>query len=120
MLGEDSSGKLMKKLTAIPTEMTEEYKGLLLDDTRLGVATKKSKPEEKKPAKKKRKRKLPKNAESGITPDPERWVPKWKRAKYRKKFGRKLRETQGEVAGGVQLGPSTATMEVTKTKPKNK
>lgn len=110
----------MKKLSKIPTDMTEEYKALLLDDTKLGATTKKAATDQKKPAKKKHKRKLPKSAESGVPLDPERWLPKWKRAKYRKKFGRKLRETQGEVAGGAQVGPSTATVEATKAKSKKK
>lgn len=101
-------------------DMDDEYKLLLLDDTRLGASTKKAKPEEKKTTKKKRKVKLPKSAENGLPPDPERWLPKWKRAKYRKKFGKKLRETQGEVTGGAQVGPSTATVEVSKTKSRKK
>lgn len=91
---------MLKKLGDMPVELDDEYKRLLLDETKLGVSTKKGKPEEKKILKKKHKKKLPKSAESGIPPDPERWLPKWKRTKYRKKFGRKLRETQGEVATG--------------------
>lgn len=100
----DDSGKLEQKLGDLPMEMDDEYKRILLDETKLGATAKKAKPDEKKPLKKKHKKKLPKSAETGVPPDPERWLPKWKRSKYRKKFGRKLRETQGEATASSQVG----------------
>ncbi len=57
-------------------------------------------PEEKKKEetkKKSKKPKYPKNFDPenpGALPDPERWLPKWQRTKYRKKHG-----------GGLQRGP---------------
>lgn len=107
-----------------------------MDETKLRVTKKKAKIEDKKdtktgavqgiPKKKKHgKKKMPKNADPNLPVDPERWLPKWKRSKYRKRFGRKLRETQGEAAGSTQVGtgpaaPSTATVEATKAKTKKK
>ncbi len=124
----DDTGKLDKKLGDIPIELDESYKRLLLDETKLRVTTKKAaKPEEKKEGvaptavaaagkKKKHKKKLPKNADPNNPPDPERWLPKWKRSKYRKKFGRKLRETQGEVTGSTQVGICTTFFRGTQIK----
>ena len=85
------------------SEMSEEYKRVLLDETKLG-ANVKAKTDDKKVSKKKHKKKLPKSAEAGVPLDPERWLPKWKRAKYRKRFGRKFRETQGDSAASTQVG----------------
>ena len=105
----DEDGKLDKKLGEMKIDLDENYKKMLLDETRLRAASKKAaKPEEKKEGagkkKKHKKKKLPKNADKNIPVDPERWMPKWKRAKYRKRFGRKQRETQGEATGTTQVG----------------
>jgi signal recognition particle subunit SRP72 len=54
-----------------------------------------------KTAKRRRKRKLPKNYEPGKTPDPERWLPLRDRSSYRPK-GRKGKKKAGEsTQGGV-------------------
>lgn len=90
--------------------MKEEYKKSLLDETRLRPISKSEKPEEKKKGevkkKKHKKKKMPKNVDTSQPADPERWLPKWKRAKYRKLFKRygKFRETQGEATATTQIG----------------
>ncbi|KDR23740.1 signal recognition particle subunit SRP72 [Zootermopsis nevadensis] len=56
-----------------------------------------------KKAKRKRKGKLPKNYDSNVTPDPERWLPKHERTGYRKKKDRRNKDigkgTQGAATG---------------------
>lgn len=41
---------------------------------------------------KKRKTKLPKNCDTSIPPDPERWLPKYERAGFRKKRDRRAKD----------------------------
>ena len=68
------------------------------------------KSEAKKKGKRKRKRKG-KNYDTGVDPDPERWLPKWQRAQFRKKKD-KRKETgigkgsQGAVADASEAKPS--------------
>jgi signal recognition particle subunit SRP72 len=135
----DESGKLEKKLGDMTMDFDDEYKRLLLDETKLKIGSKKAGEEKKETAsakkKKHKKGKLPKNADPTNPPDPERWLPKWKRSKYRKQFKRygKSRETQGEATATAPIGackifntnslvtgPSTATADVTKSKQKKK
>ncbi len=53
----------------------------------------------------KRKKKIPKNADPDITPDPERWLPKFERSTYKKKKDKRAKErdigrgTQGAIGG---------------------
>merc|ERR1712106_41779 len=49
--------------------------------------------------KKKRKTKLPKNYNPEVTPDPERWLPKWQRKGYRKKKDRRNKEPMKGTQG---------------------
>nr|XP_033342441.1 signal recognition particle subunit SRP72 [Megalopta genalis] len=62
----------------------------------------------KKRKKRKRKGKLPKNYDSNVTPDPERWLPRHERSGFRKKRDRRNRDiamkgTQGTAAGASDL-----------------
>ena len=128
----DDTGRLDKSLGDFTLPFDEEYKQLLLDDTKLKAGRRKSKPGQQtasgtapgtasgaapvpeakagivgKERKKKHKKKpMPKNVDTTQPPDPERWLPKWKRAKYRKQFKRygKFRETQGDVVTTTALG----------------
>ncbi|XP_068239002.1 signal recognition particle subunit SRP72 [Palaemon carinicauda] len=63
--------------------------------------------------KKKRKPRLPKDYNPNITPDPERWLPKWQRKGYRKKKDRRAKE----VMKGTQGVSSEAAdkFDITKT-----
>ena len=66
------------------------------------------------PMKRKRKPKLPKNFDQenpGPMPDPERWLPKWQQAKY-KKFAKK----RGIYLKGAQ-GDAQVDTDVTKMAP---
>eukprot|EP01017_Pseudomicrothorax_dubius_P026853 TRINITY_DN3032_c0_g4_i1.p1 TRINITY_DN3032_c0_g4~~TRINITY_DN3032_c0_g4_i1.p1 ORF type:complete len:441 (-),score=172.88 TRINITY_DN3032_c0_g4_i1:192-1514(-) len=96
-----------------------------LKETRMAEASKRIK-------KIKRRIKWPRGfdpANPGPTPDPERWLPKYQRSKYRKK-GKGLKGAQGGDAGRettntFQTGPSTAlheaaTAKTTTTKKKKK
>jgi len=84
----------------------------------------------KKIKKRKRKPRYPKGfdpSNPGPLPDPERWLPKLERAKYKKMAQKKgkLRGTQGAAAGQetvqtFQKGPSTANQEVSTTAAKSK
>ena len=65
----------------------------------------------------------------GLIPDPERWLPKWQRSKYKKyakKKGKYLKGAQGDaqvdtdVTSGMGLATSTAHQEVTEDKSKHK
>ncbi len=90
-------------------DLDDGYRRLLLDETKLRAGkTKKEKTEEKKEGKKRKHKKkhMPKHADTASPPDPERWLPKWKRSKYRKQFKRygKFRETQGEATTTVPIG----------------
>ena len=53
----------------------------------------------------KRKAKLPKNANPDVKPDPERWLPKYERTGYRKKRDRRVKEvmkgSQGMATGAA-------------------
>jgi hypothetical protein len=88
--------------------MKDEFKRSLLDETKLRATTKKleEKKQEDQKKKKHKKKKLPKNVDTSKPADPERWLPKWKRAKYRKLFKKygKSRETQGEASASGQIG----------------
>lgn len=58
---------------------------------------------EKKKKKKKRKKILPKSYDPSVDPDPERWVPRWQRAGFKrskkdKKSGAVGKGTQGSVS----------------------
>jgi len=64
---------------------------------------KKQKLSEKK--KKKKKKKLPKNFNPAVTPDPERWLPKWQRSYYKK---RQKKSQMGKGSQGVALPASVA------------
>lgn len=88
-------------------------------------------PGPKKPIKKKRKPRLPKNFDPknpGPLPDPERWMPLYERSKFKRLKGKKNagRGAQGEVSGKETMntfksGSSTANQEVsTKKSTKNK
>jgi len=65
--------------------------------------------------KKKRKPRLPKNFNPAVTPDPERWLPKWQRSYYKKKQkkGQLGKGSQGLATGApnqpvaANVGPST-------------
>lgn len=61
---------------------------------------------QKKKSHRKRKGKLPKNADPDAVPDPERWLPKYERTGYRRKRDRRVKE----VIKGSQgmAGPSAA------------
>jgi len=49
-------------------------------------------------------------------PDPERWLPKWQRKKYRKLALKKgIRVTQGDISGDNK-GPTTANIAATSSK----
>ena len=85
------------------------------------------------PTKKKNKKpRYPKGfdpANPGQEPDPERWLPKWQRSKYKrlaKKRGIVLKGAQGDalvdtdVTAKFNKDTSTAHKEVTETKKKNK
>ena len=57
----------------------------------------------------------------GPPPDPERWLPKQLRSKYKKSTKKKLRGPQGmtvgkETTATFQTGPSTATQDVSSLK----
>lgn len=54
-----------------------------------------------KPAKKRRKGKLPKNYEEGKTPDPERWLPLRDRSSYRPKGKKGKKKVADSTQGGV-------------------
>lgn len=106
----DDTEKLDKRLGDLAVDIDENYKRLLLDETKLRAGMRATKLEEKKEVagkkKKHQKKKLPKNADPTNPPDAERWLPKWKRTKYRKQFRKygKSRETQGEATAGTQIG----------------
>ena len=82
------------------------------------------------PKKRKKQIKYPKNFDiknPGPEPDPERWLPKWQRSRYKKyakKKGKYLKGAQGDaqidtdVSGGI--GQSTAHKEAVTDKNKNK
>lgn len=55
----------------------------------------------KKKTKKKKKRKirLPKNYNPDVTPDPERWLPRWQRKTFRKKRDRRAKEVMKGTQG---------------------
>ncbi|RZC41332.1 signal recognition particle subunit SRP72 [Asbolus verrucosus] len=61
---------------------------------------------DKKKKHKKRKGKLPKNYNSSIPPDPERWLPKYERTGYRKKRDRRAKDvikgSQGTASGQAE------------------
>ncbi|KAJ3642145.1 hypothetical protein Zmor_024954 [Zophobas morio] len=61
---------------------------------------------EKKKKHRKRKGKLPKNYNANISPDPERWLPKYERAGFRKKRDRRAKEvikgSQGTASGQAE------------------
>jgi hypothetical protein len=124
----DDSGKLDKALGEFALPFDEEYKQQLLDETKLKVRRHKSKPQDshvsvpplvpgaptqpgpsvqtKEKKKKHKKKPMAKNVDKSTPADPERWLAKWKRAKYRKQFKRlgKFRETQGDVVAAPVLG----------------
>ncbi len=57
----------------------------------------------------------------GPPPDPERWLPKYQRSKFKKSTKKKLRGAQGmavgkETTATFQSGPSTATQDVSSLK----
>jgi len=60
----------------------------------------------KKANKKKRKPRLPKNINPSVTPDPERWLPKWQRSYYKKKQKKNVlaKGSQG-LAGNTPNAP---------------
>jgi hypothetical protein len=64
------------------------------------------------PKQRKRKNKLPKGIEKGGAgkPDPERWLPKWQRSKY-KKYARKNAKY---MKGGASQGDAQIDTDVTK------
>jgi len=75
------------------------------------------------PKKRKNKIRYPKNfdpAKPGPPPNPERWLPKYERAEYKKRMAKKnkglIRGPQGSSVGGEEVsknkGPSTAHVEV--------
>lgn len=49
--------------------------------------------------KKKRKPRLPKDYNPAVTPDPERWLPRWQRKGYRKKKDRRVKEVMKGTQG---------------------
>lgn len=49
--------------------------------------------------KKKRKPRLPKDYNSSVIPDPERWLPRWQRKGYRKKKDRRVKEVMKGTQG---------------------
>lgn len=55
---------------------------------------------------KKSKGKLPKNYDPNISPDPERWLPKYERTGYRKKRDRRAKDvikgSQGTASGQAE------------------
>jgi signal recognition particle subunit SRP72 len=61
---------------------------------------------EKKKKHRKRKGKLPKNYNANVTPDPERWLPKYERTGYRKKRDRRAKDvikgSQGTASGQAE------------------
>lgn len=57
------------------------------------------------PMKKKRKTKVPKNADPKVLPDPERWLPKYERSTYKRR--EKKRDRERNVGRGTQ-GASAA------------
>ncbi|KAK8389393.1 hypothetical protein O3P69_008856 [Scylla paramamosain] len=69
--------------------------------------------DKKKAKKKKRKPRLPKDYNPAMTPDPERWLPRWQRKGYRKKKDRRVKE----VMKGTQGVSSEAAdkFDITKT-----
>ncbi|XP_057340961.1 signal recognition particle subunit SRP72 [Microplitis mediator] len=65
-------------------------------------------PTQKTKKRRKRKGKLPKNYDSSVAPDPERWLPRHERSGFRKKRDRRNRDaamkgTQGTAAGASDL-----------------
>ena len=113
----DDAGNIDKKLGELTVELDDNSRRVLLDETKLRMGTKKGKTEEKKEAgrkKKHKKKKAPKKVDGAPTlpPDPERWLPKWKRSKYRKQFRHygKLRETQGDASTTTQVGACTLSL----------
>lgn len=62
--------------------------------------------EKKKKKRKKRPGKLPKNYVIGVTPDPERWLPRYERTGYRRKKDRRVKEvlkgSQGTATGSSE------------------
>ena len=82
------------------------------------------------PMKRKRKAKLPKNFDPenpGPMPDPERWLPKWQQARYKKmakKRGIYLKGAQGDAYVDTdvsKVGPGAASWQVqTENKNRNK
>ena len=86
------------------------------------------------PKMRKRKPRLPKGFDPAhppsTMPDPERWLPKWQRSKYKKYARKKAKYMKGgAVQGDAQIdtdvtnkvmGPSTATAATSKTIKKRK
>ncbi|TRX92925.1 hypothetical protein FHL15_006063 [Xylaria flabelliformis] len=58
-------------------------------------------PEKEKPAKRRRKKRLPKDYEEGKQPDPERWLPLRDRSTYRPKGKKGKKRAQEATQGGV-------------------
>ena len=70
---------------------------------RSNTVTKRTAPEDsdKKPAKRRRTRKLPKSYEEGKTPDPERWLPLRDRSSYRPKGKKGKKKAAESTQGGM-------------------
>ncbi|OQR75807.1 signal recognition particle 72 kDa protein-like [Tropilaelaps mercedesae] len=80
------------------------------ETTTPGTDDQKKTPDKKK-KKKKKKIRLPKNYDPNVTPDPERWLPKWERSTFKKR-GRRNREAaigkgpQGAMGNVAELDAS--------------
>uniref|UniRef100_A0A182N613 Signal recognition particle subunit SRP72 n=1 Tax=Anopheles dirus TaxID=7168 RepID=A0A182N613_9DIPT len=75
----------------------------------------------RKQKRKKRKGKLPKNYIIGVQPDPERWLPRYERAGYRKKRDRRVKEvikgSQGTASGQADQFDMSKAYNQTKNSP---
>jgi hypothetical protein len=108
----------IKSVTVPAVTIPEERKATLLENLNQRKKEGKSAKDAKKPNKKHKKSKKPVNTENKEV-DPERWLPKWQRAKFRKLAMKKgMHVTQGDISVSTSKGPSTAGLTVASDKSK--
>lgn len=73
----------------------------------------------KKNENKKKRKKLPKNYDPSVTPDPERWLPKRERSNYKRKKDRRNKDTVGKGSQGA-ASSSADQYDITKMSRENK
>lgn len=67
--------------------------------------------------KKKRKKQLPKNYDSSVDPNPERWLPRWQRSTYKKKKDKRGTQFVGKGTQGAVGGPEPEPIAKSSPKP---